>query len=153
MNDPLPTKRDFLDYHGCLDAQSAWNNFGGLSVDAAYAKFCENPLRYQEDFMFMGRIAFIYYFPVLERFVRDGIDTGEEEAWDEFWIIAEGILTQLDSGKSWFKSAGCLEKIHSLSDFVLISTCSNTAKKPSMGSHLAKIESSWRKVHRLTTPT
>lgn len=67
----LPTQEDFDAIDGPLDAICAWENFGGLNLSDAYLKFCENPLRYNEDFMFMGSGAFFYYFPVLERFVND----------------------------------------------------------------------------------
>jgi len=67
----LPNERDFDPWVGNLDAQSAWREFGGLSIDQAYSKFIENPLHYQERFMFMGGRAFVYYFPVLDRYLRD----------------------------------------------------------------------------------
>jgi hypothetical protein len=62
----LPTERDFDPWHGNLDAQCAWRHFGGLTLDQAHARFRENPLGYQEDFMFMGPVAFAFYFPVIE---------------------------------------------------------------------------------------
>ena len=67
---PLPSRQDF-DPHDCdLDARSAWRNFGGLGLDAAYEKFLTAPENYQEDFMFMGTRAFAYYFPVIDRYLR-----------------------------------------------------------------------------------
>jgi hypothetical protein len=75
-NSSLPTEQDFDPWGGDLDAQCAWRNFGGLAIDRAKAKFRENPLLYQEDFMFMGTKAFAYYFPVIEEYLRtipDGI--------------------------------------------------------------------------------
>lgn len=65
---PLPSQSDF-DPVGCdLDAQSAWQTFGGLGLAEAYAKFLQVPESYQEDFMFMGSRAFAYYFPVVDRY-------------------------------------------------------------------------------------
>lgn len=61
-----------------LDGFSAWRNFGGMTVDEAYRKFCENSLCYQEDFMWMGDAAFVFYFPVLDRYIR------EKEPEDKF---------------------------------------------------------------------
>ena len=52
MSTRLPSKEDFVPY-GTLDELRAWENFGGLSLDEAYDKLCENPLYYQEDFMWM----------------------------------------------------------------------------------------------------
>ncbi|WP_298862448.1 hypothetical protein [uncultured Gimesia sp.] len=66
---PLPGERDFDPYDGDLDAQSAWRNFGGLTLAEAYRKFLEHPGAYSEDFMWMGGKAFVYYFPVLERYL------------------------------------------------------------------------------------
>ena len=69
----LPTAEDFTGIPNpeCGDAFCAWKNFGGLTIDEAYQKFCEFPDCSQEDFMFMGDNAFIFYFPVIDRYVRE----------------------------------------------------------------------------------
>ena len=67
----LPTEKDFDPFEGNLDAQWAWKHFGGLSLDEAFNKFQENPLCYEEDFLFMGHKAFVFYFPVLDRYLRE----------------------------------------------------------------------------------
>ncbi|MEM7232007.1 MAG: hypothetical protein AAF517_07535, partial [Planctomycetota bacterium] len=67
---PLPTQADFDPWDGDLDAGHAWKEFGGLSVDEALAKFLENPGYHQESFMFMGGVAFAFYFPVVDRYLR-----------------------------------------------------------------------------------
>jgi len=92
---PLPTQRDFdngvLDD---LDAQCAWRNFGGLTLEQAHAKFQEAPGCYQEDFMFMGGKAFAYYFPVVESYFREATDAAggdDREAWN---ILAHCIRMQ-----------------------------------------------------------
>jgi hypothetical protein len=54
-----------------LDGFRAWQIFGGLTVDEAYQKFCECPEIYQEDFMFMADAAFAFYFPVVDRYIRE----------------------------------------------------------------------------------
>jgi hypothetical protein len=74
MPGSLPTERDFDPHDGDLDAEYAWKMFGGMSVDEALAKFEEHPLNRSEDFLFMGPVAFAFYFPVLHRFVRDAFD-------------------------------------------------------------------------------
>jgi len=84
----LPTERDFDPFGGCLDAQCAWRNFGGLTLDEAHARFSENPLYYQEDFMFMGHGALAYYFPVIDKYMRSGDDD------DQARIIAQGLFLQ-----------------------------------------------------------
>lgn len=89
----LPSERDFDPLPSHLDAQAAWKNFGGLHLDEAHAKFCENPLSYQEDFMFMGAVAFEFYFPVLDRYLREtcGHGAGDESV---VGILAHGIEMQ-----------------------------------------------------------
>lgn len=118
MNEQLPTKTDFLEHHGCLDAQHAWTEFGGLSIAAAYAKFCDNPLRYQEDFMFMGGRAFAYYFPVVERFLSRQLALEENGDYDEFSILACGIAMQVEQHR---RSLGdrVLQRIAALTNSVL----------------------------------
>jgi hypothetical protein len=68
---PLPKAGDFDPWEGSLDAGHAWKNFGGLSLAQAHQRFLENPLARQEDFMFMGPKAFAYYFPVIDRYLRE----------------------------------------------------------------------------------
>ena len=91
----LPTEQDFDPHGGDLDAQCAWKNFGGLTVDAAAKKFRENPGYYQEDFMFMGGKAFAFYFPVIEDYLRDLSDQydGDDR---QSWILAHCIKAQFD---------------------------------------------------------
>ncbi len=76
-----------------MDAQCAWKNFGGFTLDEAHKKFEESPIRYQEDFMFMGGKAFAYYFPVIEKFLQGKSDDSQA------WILAKGISIQF-SGKN-----------------------------------------------------
>lgn len=93
-----PKESDFDPFGGCLDAQYAWKNFGGLSVAEAYTKFCERPELYQEDFMFMGGTAFSYYFPVIECYIRESnADAGNEHEVDAMWILAHCIKQQFEN--------------------------------------------------------
>ena len=69
--DESPDKASFVPHAGDLDALYAWEHFGGLTRAAAFAKFCESPEYYQEDFMFMGGPAFAYHYPVIERYVLE----------------------------------------------------------------------------------
>jgi hypothetical protein len=91
----LPTEKDFDPWNGCLDAQSAWKNFGGLDLEQAYQKFCENPLNYQEDFMFMGPDAFSFYFPVVDQFLRRERESGEFDD-SQAWILGKAMRMQLE---------------------------------------------------------
>ena len=92
---PLPSETDFDPFGGDLDAQYAWKNFGGLTLKQAYDLFLTNPIHYQEDFMFMGGAAFDYYFPVIDRYIREV--TGDEEGDDcEVAILGSGVAGQFD---------------------------------------------------------
>jgi hypothetical protein len=94
---PLPTARDFDPYRGDLDAKWAWDNFGGLSIERAYEVFIERPEIYQEDFMFMGGRAFEYYFPVIDRYLRE-VKVDRDTLGDcEAWILGAVIVAQIDS--------------------------------------------------------
>jgi hypothetical protein len=90
-----PNKVAFAPY-GDLDALTAWTNFGGLSRNAAYEKFCQLPSSYQEDFMFMGVAAFVYYFPVVERYILESrIENGASV--EAMWILAHCIKAQYEA--------------------------------------------------------
>ena len=67
----LPNQIDFYQSELDPDGRRSWKNFGGLTVDQAYEKFCERPDIYQEDFMFMSGPAFTFYFPVIDRYIRE----------------------------------------------------------------------------------
>ncbi|MGO8750670.1 MAG: hypothetical protein ACLQNE_32370 [Thermoguttaceae bacterium] len=93
----LPTEVDFDPYGGDLDAQCAWRNFGGLTLDEATRKFRERPEIYQEDFMFMGGRAFAFYFPVIESYLRDVQGENDDDDDHESWILACGIKNQFNA--------------------------------------------------------
>lgn len=48
MNPNLPSERDFDPYGGDLDAQCAWRNFGGLTLEEAIRRFRERPEIYKK---------------------------------------------------------------------------------------------------------
>ena len=92
---PLPSEKDFDPFGGDLDAQCAWKNFGELTLKQAYDLFLTNPIHYQEDFMFMGGAAFDYYFPVIDRYIREVV--GDDEGDDcEVAILGSGVAAQFD---------------------------------------------------------
>ena len=129
----LPSERDFDPFGGCLDAQCAWKHFGGLNLDEAYSLFCENPLHYQEDFMFMGHKAFVYYFPVIDRFIRNGDDDQEAS------IIGLDIAFQV-THEDITKFASIKNDMIELSKFVLnnLDRFGETKSKPN------KLASTWK---------
>lgn len=94
----IPTRDDFDPTGDCWNANHAWELFGGLTIDEAYVRFLEHPNYYQEDFMFMGGVAFRYYFPVVERYIRHvKVDPLRDDEVEAIWILAHSIKGQLES--------------------------------------------------------
>lgn len=103
----LPTIEDYTSMPNPkddLDGYTAWEHFGGLAIDQAYDKFVDHPLLYQEDFMFMGGPAFAYYFPVVDRYVRE-VESKNEFA-DEAWVLAHCIAIHILDVPSSDKTIG-----------------------------------------------
>ncbi len=112
----LPTEEDFDPWGGDLDAQWAWKNFGGLTLDAAKEKFPQKPECYQENFMCMGSKAFAFYFPVIETYLLE--TPVEFDGWDRCaWILALGIKGQLQRETNSVVLP-LLPRIHNLIQFV-----------------------------------
>lgn len=89
----LPNEHDFDPGGNGLDEQSAWRNFGGLTLEEANKRFRECPEAYQEDFMFMGGRAFAFYFPVIDSFLREttALDGDDDR---QSYILAHCIKLQ-----------------------------------------------------------
>lgn len=114
---PLPGESDFDPFGGDLDARCAWKNFGGLSLKQAYERFISAPEIYQEDFMFMGPVAFDYYFPIIDCYVREV--SGSEDGDDcEVSILGSGVAAQFD-WKAGRASDQLIREIADLSSYVL----------------------------------
>ena len=108
----LPTESEFDPYLCDLDAQHAWKNFGGLTVDQACAKFDEAPESYQEDFMFMGGKAFAFYYPVIDSFLRKSTELSKDDLDDrQSWILPQCIKSQFQGPRN--------EHVRHLKDSVL----------------------------------
>ena len=137
----LPNKKDFNAYPGYLDEESAWENFGDLTIDDAYLKFCENPINYQEDFMFMGWQAFKFYFPVIETYIQKA--TLDEDD-SEFWILGCGIENQIEKQKL---DKNFYQKIHNLAKFTIEKTMTSTLPEKEK----KKINKVWSLIKKKTT--
>lgn len=93
----LPTQKDFDPTGCCLDGNHAWEMFGGLTVEEACIKFWQHPQFYQEDFMFMGGVAFAYYFSVIERYIYEvQIDPRFDDEAEAVRVLAHCIIAQLE---------------------------------------------------------
>ncbi len=96
----LPTERDFDPYgdgseeDAWGDEWTAWQNFGGLTLEEAKAKFRENR-NYDEDFMWMGGRAFAFYFPVVDDFLRS-VPEGNNSCETSAWFLSKCIQSQFD---------------------------------------------------------
>ena len=144
----LPNVKDF-DPYGCdLDAQCAWSHFGGLTLEEAHLRFSECSENYQEDFMFMGSRAFAFYFPVIDRYLREAIELTPDDRGDrQSWILPQCIQHQFDQ-----KNLHCVRTRHAeamdLCNFMLgnIESFANDWDPPS------EISARWRSLrnHLLT---
>lgn len=145
----IPTEQDFDPFGGDLDAQCAWRNFGGLSIAEALEKFREHPICYQEDFMFMGGRAFLFYFTVLDRYIREfGLTEHDDDS--QAAIIGLGIAAQF----SW-PTAHLLVPLQgavsSLADYV----CSHPDSLAADPDEQRRIVRDWQQVYsalRQSTP-
>ena len=58
----LPTVDEINPFSKCLDGQCAVEHFYDKSLEDAEALFCDNSLYYGGDLLWMGPIAFVFYF-------------------------------------------------------------------------------------------
>lgn len=112
---PLPGLKDFDPYDGDLDALYAWKNLGGLTLPQAWEVFADHPIHHEEGFMFMGPVAFAYYFPILDRHLREAQPTDADDDCLA-WIIGYGVKMQLETEHRFGESL--LQEIAELAAFV-----------------------------------
>ena len=94
----IPEKGAYGARKGCHDQISAWEHFGGLTLEEAYERFCVRPDIHQEDFMFMGWTVFLYYFPVIETYLHVAIPRDEFDECEAL-ILADIILRQWEQAR------------------------------------------------------
>lgn len=82
----LPTFDDINPHPGNLDEQDAVKNFLGKNHDEAYALFVDAFETYQEDLMFMGVAAFLYYLP-------DGIAAAESTEYHDDDLVCQEMFS------------------------------------------------------------
>ena len=140
----IPTERDFSPDGGplgeyALDERVAWEHFGGLTLDQARSKFLENPSYYQEDFMWMGGRAFVFYFRVIDEYLRSAPDPINEDN-KEAWILAKGIQRQFEVWPITVRPL--LECVLELCEYVL----SHLHHFAYCEKELVRIEKAWREL-------
>ena len=72
----LPTREEINPTFDDLDGRVACEHFFGKTLDEAEALFREN-CRYEEDLLWMGPVAFRFYFLAADRFIRSDAATAE----------------------------------------------------------------------------
>jgi hypothetical protein len=92
----LPKESDFVDYPEDLEQIFAWRHFGGRTIEEAKVRFAERPLQYREELMGVGTKAFVYYFPVIDWWLRCVPEAEEPFDDSDAWIIADGIRHRID---------------------------------------------------------
>jgi hypothetical protein len=85
----LPSKRDISPESENLDGQWAVRHFLGKSIEEAEALFRERAPHYLEDLMHMGPVAFRFYFPAADRYVRSNHARGDSSTVSHLADILE----------------------------------------------------------------
>jgi hypothetical protein len=109
----LPTREDFGGDHP--DIRWAWQEFGGKSLEEAYAHFCDDADNRQEQFMWMGERAFRFYYPVIDRYLRNVKPDREDYERTPAWILAQCVQTHFDQHEDM---SGLHDSIISLCHYV-----------------------------------
>ena len=142
---PLPLASDFYRAPN-TNAELAWKNFGGLSLADAYTKFLECPEIYQEDFMWMFPNAFEYYFPIIDKYLRE-VDINDDDDWTmddgcHAWILGCAVHSQFHWKDGTTPREYVVQEISSLSEFVQ----GNLKRYSVKDDERTRIRNSWVKV-------
>ena len=115
---PLPTAVDF--YSGPnTEAAFAWERFGGKSLSEAYDFFMEAPEIWGEDFAWMFPKAFEYYFPVVDKYLREIDEDGDlVSCSDDAWIFGCRIASQFHWKDGTKPPTYVVDEIADLSSFI-----------------------------------
>jgi hypothetical protein len=97
-----------------LDVKHAWKTFGGKTVEDAYRSFKEAAFPQVENFQWIAPEAFVYYFPVVLRYVRSEEAKGDS---DTISSIAGILESQLHENRQALSAA--FEDIAALSQYVI----------------------------------
>jgi hypothetical protein len=135
---PLPTRADF---GFSADQTDAWSNIGNLSLLEAYTRFIEFPETYSEDFIWMGAEAFAYYFPVIDRYLREGSWEGPLD-YCCAWILGCGVRSQFQWTDGRKPPPEVVQEIADLSAFVQ----ANLGRFTEDTDEQQRILQSWREV-------
>lgn len=85
-----------------LDVKQAWKTFGGKTVEDAYPSFEQAAFPQVENFRWMAPEAFIYYVPVVLRYVKSEAAKGDS---DTISSLAGILESQLDENRQALSAA------------------------------------------------
>ena len=88
MKQSLPVREE-INIHDSLDERTACKNFLGKDLEAAETMFQENFMRYQEDLMWMGPVAFQFYVKAATRYIQNPVSKGDSDAINCFLGLLE----------------------------------------------------------------
>ena len=83
-----------------LEVKHAWNTFGGKTVEDAYRSFEAAAFPQIENFYWIAPEAFIYYFPVVLRYVKSEAAKGDSDTISSLANILEAQLDENGQGLS-----------------------------------------------------
>jgi hypothetical protein len=84
----IPTRRE-INVYDCLDGRRAERNFFGKDLSQAEAMFRDNLFGYAEDLMWMGPVAFCYYFDAAAAYLLDPTLVADVEDLSAFCTAVE----------------------------------------------------------------
>jgi hypothetical protein len=88
MTTRLPTAEE-INVFDSLDERSAVKNFLGKDLEQAQSLFGQNFLRYQEDLMWMGPLAFRFYVPAAINYLLSAEADNAADAASSFCNLIE----------------------------------------------------------------
>jgi hypothetical protein len=116
----IPTEADWRSEPWCLDAQCAYRNFHGKSLEEAVKLFEENALRYQEDVVSMPGRVFGYYLKAYMTYLMSDAAQGDSDGASGFitliafkaeyrpediaplWPEIEPVLKRIAEHQDWY---------------------------------------------------
>lgn len=75
----LPSEREINPHLGCLDGEYAVKMFFGKTLEEAEVLFQENGLSRREDLMYMGPVAFVFYFTAALRYLKSPMSADDSD--------------------------------------------------------------------------
>ena len=84
--DRIPTEADWRSEPWCLDAEQAYRNLAGKSLEETIELFTDNSLIYQEDVMFMPAACFAFYASAYMEYLWSGAAKDDSDGANCFLV-------------------------------------------------------------------